>query len=264
MGANLITVPLDPGLRTDPDNYSLKMDIFNTALAGAWKDQVNGLATQVNADAVAATAAAETAIAKAAGAAASAELATTNGAEQVALAAESAELATINGAEQVALAADQVGLAAGQVALATDQKDKSRQWSEENQNVEVEPGEFSAKHHSLRAKSYADNLLLDPIFSNSITSLTLALGAQSLTTDTGKNYVANMWIVLIDKADPETWMVGFVTNYVSGTGALDISITDFSGTGVVADWPVTQTNPGGGSSGGGGISATSLYMVQSF
>lgn len=98
----------------DPNDRST----FNTR-AYPWSVAQQTLATEVGAVAA-------NVYANATEAAAQAELATTNGAAQVALAAAQAELATTNGAAQVALAAEQAELAIAQAVAAALSADAAR------------------------------------------------------------------------------------------------------------------------------------------
>jgi len=112
-----------------------------------------------------------------------------------------------------------------------------------NEVVLAEVHAETARQHKETTRAYAENILLDPALSTSATSLEISIGAKSLITDTDRNYVPAMWIVLIDKTDPKIWMKGYVATYDTGTGALSIMITDKSGTGTYSDWLITQTNP---------------------
>ena len=98
----------------DPNDRST----FN-ARAYPWSVAQQTLATEVGAVAA-------NVYANATEAAEQAELATTNGAAQVALAAEQAELATTNGAAQVALAAEQAELARARAVAAALSADAAR------------------------------------------------------------------------------------------------------------------------------------------
>ena len=98
----------------DPNDRST----FNTR-AYPWSVAQQTLATEVGAVAA-------NVYANATEAAAQAELATTNGAAQVAMAAEQAELATTNGAAQVAMAAEQAALARAQAVAAALSADAAR------------------------------------------------------------------------------------------------------------------------------------------
>lgn len=75
----------------------------------------------------------------------------------------------------------------------------------------------------------------------STTSLTIAIGAQSLTVETGKQFVAGMDVVVASSVDATNRMVGTVQSYNDSTGALDVDVTLIEGSGTHADWAVSLT-----------------------
>ncbi len=135
-----------------------------------------------------------------------ADLATTNGAAQVALAAEQADLATTNGAAQVVLATAQATAAANSAATALNA-----------------PG------------TTADS-------TTSLTIPTSVPAAKSLTVQTGKTIVVGMSVTIAATSSPTNRMSGAVTAYDSGTGALDVSIDTVDGGGTYAAWTVSLGN----------------------
>jgi len=146
-----------------------------------------------------------------------------------------------------------------------EHKDKSYQWAEFPKNTEVEPGEFSAKHYSEITRDFVTGLWTNPVFSSSATSLAITLGAKSLVTNTGKPYQPDMWVLLISKSNTDATLSGYVVSYNLGTGAMDIVVTGLSGGGSENDWLISQVSAGSQSNGsGGGITATSLFIAQSF
>lgn len=149
-----------------------------------------------------------------------------------------------------------------EVSLARAHADTAYQWAETSRNIEVAPGEFSSKHYMLTTKEYVENLLQDPVFSLSATSLTIGLGIQALVTETALSYQPGMWLVIIDRHQPQTWMKGYVDSYSSGTGDLSVNVIRTSGTGNHSDWLVTQTNPEIGIH--LEITALELFKTQSF
>lgn len=88
-------------------------------------------------------------------------------------------------------------------------------------------------------------LTLGATNSTSTTSLLIGVGSKSLTCETGKSYVAGMTLKIASTASPSNWMLGDITSYVTGTGALVINITSILGSGTVAAWTVSQSAPGG-------------------
>ena len=82
---------------------------------------------------------------------------------------------------------------------------------------------------------------------DSETSLTLGLGTQTLTTDTGLALVAEDDVKIIRQitTDPfkdySVYMIGTVTSYDSVTGVLVVEVTEYEGTGTYSLWSVTLT-----------------------
>ena len=77
--------------------------------------------------------------------------------------------------------------------------------------------------------------------STSTTSLLIGMGAKSLTVQTGQGYSPGMEVILAYTTTPTIRMVGTVTSYDSGTGALVVSITSTGGAGTYAVWSVSPT-----------------------
>jgi len=76
---------------------------------------------------------------------------------------------------------------------------------------------------------------------NSTTNLTIGTGAQTLTVETGLSYIAGMELVIASAATPTDRMIGTVTAYDAGTGALDVTVTSATGIGTYADWKISLT-----------------------
>lgn len=77
--------------------------------------------------------------------------------------------------------------------------------------------------------------------STSTTSLTIGTGAQSLTVDLAKSYLAGMSVKIAH--DSTNWMHGEVTSYNSGTGALVVNVTNILGSGTETAWTITLSGP---------------------
>lgn len=73
----------------------------------------------------------------------------------------------------------------------------------------------------------------------STTSLTVGTGAKNLTIQTGKSISVGMSVKIASTASPTNWMFGDVTAYNSGTGSLDVNVTDINGSGTLAAWTVS-------------------------
>ncbi|MDP3876022.1 MAG: hypothetical protein Q8Q50_03485 [Methylobacter sp.] len=77
----------------------------------------------------------------------------------------------------------------------------------------------------------------------STTSLTVGLGSQSLTIQTGKSWVIGQFVVIASTASPANYMTGQITAYDSGTGALAVLVDRSSGAGTLAAWTISLTAP---------------------
>jgi hypothetical protein len=76
--------------------------------------------------------------------------------------------------------------------------------------------------------------------STSASSLAIGTGSKSLTVETGKSYVAGMSVKIAYTTTPANYMLGYVTSYNSGTGALVVNVTETGGSGTYAAWTVSQ------------------------
>ena len=72
----------------------------------------------------------------------------------------------------------------------------------------------------------------------STTTLTVAVGSQTLTTQPGKSIIPGATVQIAYAVTPSTWMTGTVTAYNVGTGSLTVNVTTISGTGTYASWTV--------------------------
>ena len=78
----------------------------------------------------------------------------------------------------------------------------------------------------------------------STTSLSIGTGAKSLTIQTGKGFVVGQSVKIAYTTAPTNWMLGDITAYNSGTGALDVNVTTISGTGgPFTAWTVAISGP---------------------
>lgn len=76
----------------------------------------------------------------------------------------------------------------------------------------------------------------------SSTSNSIGTGSKSFTIQTGKSFVAGQYIKAADATAPTTnFMVGTVTSYNSGTGALVMNATASTGSGTLTDWSIFLT-----------------------
>jgi len=81
----------------------------------------------------------------------------------------------------------------------------------------------------------------------STTSMTLGSGSKSLTIQTGKLLLPNMWVVVYRTSDPTKFEFGPITGYNSGTGALTYTVvaSNVTGSGTFSDWTIAHVGPQG-------------------
>lgn len=77
----------------------------------------------------------------------------------------------------------------------------------------------------------------------SVTQLAVGTGAKSLAIEAGKNIVEGMWLTIAAPAAGGVFMVGPVTAYNSGTGALTVDVRYTGGSGTFASWVVAISPP---------------------
>ena len=79
--------------------------------------------------------------------------------------------------------------------------------------------------------------------STSTSTLTIGTGIVNLTVQASKSYVIGMTVKIASTANGANWMLGDVTAYNSGTGAMTVNVRTTNGTGVgLASWTISQ-NP---------------------
>ncbi len=82
-------------------------------------------------------------------------------------------------------------------------------------------------------------LNLNDTNSTSTTSLTIGTGTKSLTVDTGKSYLPGMSVNIGYTTDGANYMRGTVKTYNSGTGAMDVNVTETGGSGTQTAWSIS-------------------------
>lgn len=102
------------------------------------------------------------------------------------------------------------------------------------------------------------NATLAAITSTSTTSLLISNVSKSLTTQTGKAYTAGYnFISLVSNANPANYMIGTLTSYNSGTGAMVVNVTTSGGSGTYTDWNIAIS----GAPGAAGIVAATTQQT---
>jgi len=185
-------------------------------------------------------------------AAASASAAATSASSAGASASAAAGSAT-SASNQVGLAAAQVTLATAQVALATTQAGNAAtsataaagsataaasSATAAASSATAASGSASAASNSATiAASY-----LTPVTGTSTTSLTIGVGSQSFTTQTGLAFVPGHPAMIAETSAAATnYMSGTVTSYNPATGAMVVNTTVTAGSGTHTDWTISLT-----------------------
>jgi hypothetical protein len=100
----------------------------------------------------------------------------------------------------------------------------------------------TAANAAIASASAASSVMSPTTNATSVTSNSIPTSglptAKSFTTQTGKNFAANMTLEITSTASPTNYMIGKITSYNSGTGALVMSITYSAGSGTFADWTI--------------------------
>lgn len=102
-----------------------------------------------------------------------------------------------------------------------------------NAAISADASAIAAAASATSAANYAAALK-----GTSTTSLSITVASKSLTTQTGKQFVAGQYVLLVDHVTPAKWMLGSVTSYNAGTGALVVNVEDAAGTGTIALWDI--------------------------
>lgn len=179
-------------------------------------------------------------------------------------------------ASNAGIASGAAGVAVPAAAASTAARDLSQKWATQPAGEVVVGQGYSSFYYSTVAAGYkadVQQLKVDtaqikvdtqgfataaaasaaqagaPLTGTSATSLTLGLGSKTLTTQTGKAWVAGQMVVLPRIGAPVTQrMSGTITAYDPATGSMTVLIAEFTGTGTFTDWTIGVTGPRGASS----------------
>lgn len=88
------------------------------------------------------------------------------------------------------------------------------------------------------ANALEQSLQLVATTGTSTTSASIGTGSKSLTTQTGKAWIAGSWLYIVSSSSITNTMQGQVTAYDPGTGALTVNVTSVSGAGTFASWAI--------------------------
>ena len=234
--AVIAPTPIDagPAVPSSADSevtFDAAYEAFNAWEKNQLQPQANALAANVFNNAQEAVAAATTANTKAGEASASASTATTKAGE----ASTSASTASAKASEASAsastasTAASTASSAAGTATTAAS-------------TATTKAAEASVS--AAQAQVFATQQLK----ASSTTSLTPGAGSKTFAVETGRSFVAGMYLVATSSGAPANKMSGTVVSYDVATGALELLVDAFAGTATRADWVIGVAVP---SSGGG-------------
>jgi hypothetical protein len=92
------------------------------------------------------------------------------------------------------------------------------------------------------ANALAAAMNLNATNGTSSTSVAIGTGSKSFTADTGKSWQPGMYLLIADTAAPSTnSMMGQVTSYNSGSGALVVNVVNVVGSGTKTAWIISQS-----------------------
>lgn len=86
------------------------------------------------------------------------------------------------------------------------------------------------------ANALEGSLQYTNITGTSTTSKTIAIGSWNLTTQTGKAWIVGSFIYMVVASDVSKYMLGQITAYNSGTGAMTVNVTTVQGSGTFNSW----------------------------
>jgi hypothetical protein len=79
----------------------------------------------------------------------------------------------------------------------------------------------------------------------STSSMTISTGSKPFTlAQTGKSFVVGQWVSITDAVAPAAnWMLGAITAFNSGTGAITVNVVAVNGTGTLTSWVIAAASP---------------------
>lgn len=114
------------------------------------------------------------------------------------------------------------------------------------------PGPFAAQSDALLAalagfvddcNALQQSLIFVGTTGQSSTSLSVGSGPKTLTASTGKAWVIGAWVHLVSAGGIGNVMVGQVQAYDVDTGALQVNVGAFAGSGTYSDWLIGLSSP---------------------
>lgn len=95
------------------------------------------------------------------------------------------------------------------------------------------------------ASSAASALTAPGTNATSTTSMAIGSGSKAFTlAQTGKSFVVGQWVSVTNTAAPSTqWMLGAITAFTPGTGAITVNVVQSQGSGTLTTWAVAAAAP---------------------
>lgn len=103
----------------------------------------------------------------------------------------------------------------------------------------------TAVNSATSAQSSAQTALNAPgSQATSANNLSIGLGSKSFTlAQTGKAFAVGQYVQIVSASNTSNWMVGGITAFTSGTGAMTVNVTAFNGSGTASDWVISLSSP---------------------
>lgn len=114
------------------------------------------------------------------------------------------------------------------------------------------PGPFASQADALLAalagfvddcNALEQSLIFVGTTGQSSTALAVGAGTKTLTASTGKAWVVGAWVHLVSAGGIGNVMVGQVLDYDVDTGALELNVGAFAGSGTHSDWLIGLSTP---------------------
>lgn len=144
-----------------------------------------------------------------------------------------------------ATATTQAGNALTQAGNAATSAILAQDWATKTSGT-VDGSEYSAKKYAVDAAASAASATVSPgAQATSTSSIAIGAGSKSFTlAQTGKAFVVGQWVTVARTSAPAaSYLVGPITAFNSGTGAITIDAVTTNGSGTFTDWTITQGSP---------------------
>jgi hypothetical protein len=95
------------------------------------------------------------------------------------------------------------------------------------------------------AKFWATSLLnIQEMGATSTSSILIGAGSKSFSLlQLNKAFIVGQYVQVVSSSSPQNWMIGAITSFNSGTGAITINSFAFGGSGTFSSWTVVLSNP---------------------